>query len=94
MIEAYSVRWQIELFFKELKSTLGAFASTSSRNSLAVEALDQLRDNDGPVFGTTASETSSAGSSPERGTSTVGGSVSGLHGLCEAFRQECTAAMN
>ena len=32
VIELYSLRWQIELFFKELKLTLGLPTSTSSRN--------------------------------------------------------------
>lgn len=37
VIELYSLRWQIELFFKELKSTLG-FAQYSFQSFLAVKA--------------------------------------------------------
>ena len=39
MIELYSLRWQIELFFKELKSTLG-FHQYRFEDFKAVEALN------------------------------------------------------
>ncbi len=41
VIELYSVRWQIELFFKELKSTLG-FAQYQFKNFAAVEGWVEL----------------------------------------------------
>ena len=39
-IELYSLRWQIELFFKELKSTLG-FAQYSFQNWLSAIRVDK-----------------------------------------------------
>jgi hypothetical protein len=41
VIELYSLRWQIELFFKELKSTLG-FAQYSFQNFRAVKAWVEM----------------------------------------------------
>lgn len=41
VIEMYSLRWQIELFFKELKSTLG-FAQYSFQKFPAVEAWAEI----------------------------------------------------
>jgi IS4 transposase len=41
VIELYALRWQIELFFKELKSTLG-FAQYSFQNFLAVKAWVEM----------------------------------------------------
>ena len=41
MIELYSVRWQIELFFKELKSTLG-FSQYSFQSFRAVQAWVEI----------------------------------------------------
>jgi len=41
VIEAYSVRWQIELFFKELKSTLG-FSQYSFQRFEAVRAWAEI----------------------------------------------------
>jgi hypothetical protein len=86
VIEMYSLRWQIELFFKELKSTLG-FAQYSFQKFSAVEAWVQttittvlfleherakrLRDR-------RLSEESRRWWESQR-----------LHGLCVAFRQEC-----
>jgi len=86
VIEMYSLRWQIELFFKELKSTLG-FAQYSFQKFSAVEAwaettimtvlfleherAKRLRDR-------RLSEESRRWWASQR-----------LHGLCLAFRQEC-----
>lgn len=41
VIEMYSLRWQIELFFKELKSTLG-FAQYSFQKFSAVNAWAEI----------------------------------------------------
>jgi DNA-binding NtrC family response regulator len=41
VIEMYSLRWQIELFFKELKSTFG-FAQYSLEKFPAVEAWTEI----------------------------------------------------
>ncbi len=86
VIEMDSLRWQIELFFKELKSTLG-FAQYSFQKFSAVEAwaettittvlfleherAKRLRDR-------RLSEESRRWWESQR-----------LHGLCLAFRQEC-----
>jgi hypothetical protein len=86
VIEMYSLRWQIELFFKELKSTLG-FAQYSFEKFSAVEAwvnitittvlfleherAKRLRDR-------RQSEEARRWWQSQR-----------LHGLCAAFRQEC-----
>lgn len=87
VIEAYSVRWQIELFFKELKSTLGVGQYQFERFE-AVEAwincaivtvlfLEQLR----------AKRLRDRRLSEERRRWWA---AQRLHGLCEAYRQECT----
>jgi len=86
VIEAYCVRWQIELFFKELKSTLGVGQYQFERFE-AVEAwvncaiatvlfLEQLR----------ARRLKDRRLSKERRRWWT---AQRLHGLCEAFRQEC-----
>jgi hypothetical protein len=86
VIEAYCVRWQIELFFKELKSTLGVGQYQFKRFD-AVEAwincaiatvlfLEQLR----------ARRLKDRRLSEER---RQWWRAQRLHGLCEAFRQEC-----
>jgi hypothetical protein len=88
LVELYSLRWQIELFFKELKSTLG-FAQYSFRQFDAVRAwveiamatvlfLEQLR----------AERIADRRLSRERRD---WWKMQRLHGLCEAFRQECQA---
>lgn len=86
VIELYSLRWQIELFFKELKSTLGfdqyrfqAFAAVETWAEIAVTTvlfLEQLRAQrmQNPRLNTERREWWSR----QR-----------LHGLCAAFRQEC-----
>ena len=86
VIELYSLRWQIELFFKELKSTLGfdqyrfqAFAAVESWAEIAVTTvlfLEHLR----------AQRMQDKRLSEER---REWWSRQRLHGLCAAFRQEC-----
>ena len=86
VIELYSVRWQIELFFKELKSTLGVgqyqfkrFEAVEAWMNCALTAVlfleheraKRLRDR-------RLSEDRRRWWTAQR-----------LHGLCEAFRQEC-----
>jgi hypothetical protein len=86
VIELYSLRWQIELFFKELKSTLGfdqyrfqSFAAVRAWAELAIatvlfleyERAQRLQDR-------RLSEERHAWWAAQR-----------LHGLCAAFREEC-----
>ena len=86
IIELYSLRWQIELFFKELKSTLG-FAHYSFQQFSAVRAwveiaittvlfLEHLR----------AERLSDRRLSREKRN---WWKAQRMHGLCQAFRQEC-----
>ena len=86
VIELYSLRWQIELFFKELKSTLG-FSQYSFKRFEAVKAwveiavavaifLEYLR----------ATRMKDRRLSAER---RQWWKTQRLHGLCAAFRQEC-----
>jgi hypothetical protein len=87
VLELYSIRWQIELFFKELKSTLGVCQYQFERFS-AVEGwmqcaittvlfLEHLR----------ATRLADRRLSDERHRWWA---CQRLHGLCEAFRQECS----
>jgi hypothetical protein len=87
LIELYSVRWQIELFFKELKSTLG-FSQYRFENFQAVEAWVQIaittvlyleHERARRLSDRRLSEETRQWWERQR-----------LHGLCEAFRQECT----
>ena len=86
VIELYSVRWQIELFFKELKSTLGvgqyqferfeaveAWMNCGITTVLFLEHHRAKRLNDRRL-------------TAERRR---WWKAQRLHGLCEAFRQEC-----
>ncbi len=86
VIELYSLRWQIELFFKELKSTFG-FDQYSFQDFRAVQAwaqtaltavlfLEDLR----------AQRMRNCKQKKERDW----WAMQRLHGLCAAFRQECT----
>lgn len=86
LVELYGLRWQIELFFKELKSTLG-FAQYRFESFQAVEGwvrtalatvvfLEFLR----------ASRLADRRISPE---TRAWWSCQRLHGLCAAFRQDC-----
>lgn len=86
VIELYSLRWQIELFFKELKSTLGfdqyrfqSFAAVESWIDAAITTvlfLEYLRAQ--RMQDQRLSEERRAWWSRQR-----------LHGLCAAYRQEC-----
>jgi hypothetical protein len=87
LIELYGLRWQIELFFKELKSTLG-FAQYRFENFQAVEGwvktaiatvllLEFLR----------ASRLADRRTPPD---ARAWWERQRLYGLCAAFRQECT----
>ena len=88
VIELYSLRWQIELFFKELKSTLG-FAQYSFQDFLAVKAwvesaittvlfLEQERIKH--MQDRRLSQETRRWWESQR-----------LHGLCHAYRQQCDA---
>lgn len=86
VIELYSLRWQIELFFKELKSTLGfdqyrfqSFTAVESWTEAAITTvlfLEYLRAQ--RMQDRRLSEERRAWWAQQR-----------LHGLCAAFRQEC-----
>jgi hypothetical protein len=86
VIELYSLRWQIELFFKELKSTLGfdqyrfqSFAAVESWAEIAITTvlfLEYLRVQ--RMHDRRLSDERRQWWSRQR-----------LHGLCAAFRQEC-----
>ena len=86
VIELYSLRWQIELFFKELKSTLG-FAQYSFQNFLAVKAWVEMAittvlfleyERIKHVQDRRLSQESRRWWESQR-----------LHGLCHAYRQQC-----
>jgi hypothetical protein len=86
VIEMYSLRWQIELFFKELKSTLG-FAQYSFEKFSAVEAWVETaiaavlffeHERAKRVRDRRLSEESRRWWESQR-----------LHGLCAAYRREC-----
>lgn len=88
VIELYSLRWQIELFFKELKSTLG-FSKYSFEKFQAVEGWAELalttvlfleHQRARKLADRRLSEESRRWWASQR-----------LHGLCEAFRQECAS---
>jgi hypothetical protein len=86
VIELYSLRWQIELFFKELKSTLGfnqyrfqSFAAVRAWAEIAITTvlfLEQLRAQ--RLLDRRLTKERRAWWSAQR-----------LHGLCAAFRQDC-----
>jgi hypothetical protein len=89
IIELYALRWQIELFFKELKSTLG-FSQYSFKDFAAVKGwvataittvlyLEHMRAQ--RLADRRLCEETRAWWRAQR-----------LHGLCSAFRQECQAA--
>jgi len=86
VIELYSLRWQIELFFKELKSTLG-FSQYSFQDFRAVEAWVNLT-----ITTVLYMEYNRARKMQDRRLSAMRREWWGrqrLHGLCMAFRQEC-----
>jgi len=86
VIELYSVRWQIELFFKELKSTLGVgqyqferFEAVEAWMNCAITAVLFLEHKRAKrLQDRRLSEDRRRWWTAQR-----------LHGLCEAFRQEC-----
>jgi hypothetical protein len=87
VIEAYSVRWQIELFFKELKSTLGMgqyqfekFEAVQAWINCAITTVLFLEHQ-------RAKKLQDRRLSEER---RQWWRAQRLHGLCEAIRQECT----
>ena len=87
VIELYSLRWQIELFFKELKSTLG-FAQYSFQSFDAVQAWVATA-----ITTVLYLETLRAERLQDRRLSEdrrQWWETQRLHGLCAAFRQECT----
>jgi hypothetical protein len=88
IIELYSLRWQIELFFKELKSTLG-FSQYQFQRFEAVNAWAEI------VIATVlflehlrAKRLHDRRLSKER---RKWWQAQRLYGLCEAFRQQCEA---
>jgi len=86
VIELYSIRWQIELFFKELKSTLG-FAQYSFQRFEAVQAWAEMA-----ITTVLFLEHQRAQHLQDRGLSKEAQQwweAQRLHGLCAAFRQEC-----
>jgi hypothetical protein len=86
VIELYSLRWQIELFFKELKSTLG-FAQYSFQDFDAVKAWADIA-----IMTVLFLETERAKRLQDRRLSKETRqwwAGQRLHGLCTAYRQEC-----
>ena len=86
IIELYSLRWQIELFFKELKSTLG-FAHYSFQSFNAVNAWVEIANTTVLYL-----ETLRAERMQDRRLNKdrrQWWESQRLHGLCSAFRQEC-----
>lgn len=89
VIDLYSLRWQIELFFKELKSTLG-FAQYSFQNFRAVQAWVQMA-----ITTVLFLEHERIRHIRDRRLSAASRrwwESQRLHGLCHAYRQECAAA--
>jgi hypothetical protein len=86
VIELYSLRWQIELFFKELKSTLG-FSQYSFRRFEAVRAWVEVA-----ITTVLFLEHERAKRLRDRRLSKAARQwweAQRLHGLCAAFRQDC-----
>jgi hypothetical protein len=86
VIELYSLRWQIELFFKELKSTLG-FSQYSLQSFQAVQAWVEIA-----ITTVLFLEYQRAKRLNDRRLSAERRqwwAAQRLHGLCAAFRQEC-----
>lgn len=86
VIELYSLRWQIELFFKELKSTLG-FSQYSFQSFESVKAWVETA-----ITTVLFLEHERAKRLQDRGLSDEDRQwweAQRLHGLCSAFRQEC-----
>lgn len=88
VIELYSLRWQIELFFKELKSTLG-FSQYSFQHFNAVKAWVETA-----ITTVLFLETERAKRLKDRRLNQEARKwweAQRLHGLCAAFRQESQA---
>ena len=88
VIELYSLRWQIELFFKELKSTLG-FSQYTFQSFDAVKAWVETA-----ITTVLFLEYERARRLQDRRLSLEQRQwwqAQRLHGLCSAFRQECEA---
>jgi hypothetical protein len=86
VIELYSLRWQIELFFKELKSTLG-FSQYSFQCFESVKAWVEIA-----LTTVLFLEHNRATHLQDRSLSSEARqwwAAQRLHGLCAAFRQEC-----
>jgi hypothetical protein len=86
VIELYSLRWQIELFFKELKSTLG-FSQYSFQQFEAVQAWVEIA-----ITTVLFLEHERAKRLHDRRLSKEARQwweSQRLHGLCAAFRQDC-----
>lgn len=86
VIELYALRWQIELFFKELKSTLG-FSQYSLQRFEAVQAWVEIA-----IATVLFLEHQRAKRVQDRRLSAERRqwwATQRLHGLCAAFRQEC-----
>ncbi len=89
VIELYSLRWQIELFFKELKSTLG-FAQYSFQDFRAVKAWVEMA-----ITTVLFLEYERIKHIQDRRLSKEARrwwEAQRLHGLCHAYRQECTGS--
>jgi hypothetical protein len=88
VIELYSLRWQIELFFKELKSTLG-FAQYRFQNFRAVRAFVEMA-----ITTVLFLESERIRHVQDRRLSPEARrwwESQRLHGLCHAYRQHCAA---
>jgi len=88
IIELYSLRWQIELFFKEIKSTLG-FSQYRFKNFDAVKAWVEIA-----ITTVLFLEYMRAKRLADRRLSKKTRQwwrAQRLHGLCTAFRQDCEA---
>ena len=86
IIELYTLRWQIELFFKELKSQLG-FAQYSFQKFSSVHGWVELAITTVLFLEQTRAERlADRRLSKERRD---WWKAQRLHGLCEAYRQEC-----
>jgi hypothetical protein len=86
VIELYSLRWQIELFFKELKSTLG-FAQYSFQDFYAVKAWVNMAIT--TVLFLEHERIKRVQDSRLSKETRRWWEAQRLHGLCHAYRQEC-----
>ncbi len=89
VIELYTLRWQIELFFKELKSTLG-FAQYSFHSFQATRAWVETA-----ITTVLFLEHERIKHMQDRRLRTEARrwwAMQRLHGLCHAYRQQCTAS--